>query len=188
MEKSERRELKSRLVNSFQSLLDNGVHVHLPVDYLEKPPQKNLCFGIELQDGTKLLEHVEVICHCLGNSDISYDYVYVLPVINSRPLQGITYQIHSETVRNIVAGEQLGDEIAVWPVETPSSFFQSVSGIDREVMPEWQFYLGAQNILCGLHGLRNEVAFVSQRVEDELLAWRTQLFNDIEQRPDRSRG
>ena len=180
--KKERRELKSKLVSAFQGLLDKDAYVHLPVDYLEEPPQKNLCFGIELQDGTRLLEHAEVICRCLGNADVFYDFVYVLPVINSRPLQSIVFRIHSDIAKKIVAGEQLGDEIAVWPVETPDGFFQSASGIDREVLPEWQYYLDAQGILYRLHGLRNEVAYVGQRVEDELSAWRTQLFSGIEQR------
>ena len=105
-----------------------------------------------------------------------------MPVIKGRPLQSFSYRIYSDTIRNIVAGEQLDDEIAVWPVETPEGLFQSVSGIDRRVLPEWRFYLDAQGILCRLHALRNEVAFISQRVEDDLSAWRTRLFAGIEQR------
>ena len=160
--KKARRELKSKLISAFQGLLDKDADIYWPVDYLEEPPQKNLCFGIELQDGTQLLEHAEVICRCLGNAEISYDFVYVLPAIKSRPLQSIAYRIHSETVSKIVAGDELGEEIVVWPVEMPDGFFQSVSGIEREVLPEWQYYLDAQGILCRLHALRNEVAYIQR--------------------------
>ena len=182
--KSQWRELNTQLKEAFESAADNGLKVHLPDRYLEELPAKNLCFAVELIDATQIHGHLDVFLPYLHTAAVAYDYVYILPVINCRPLQNIVYQIHSGTVSNIIAGEELGDEIAVWPVETPSGFFQSVRGIYREAIPEWQYYLDAQSVLCRFHGLRNEVAYVSQRVEDALSAWRTQLLDSIEQRLD----
>ena len=180
--KSQRRELKSKLMNAFRALIDESVHVHLPEDYLEEPPMKNLAIGIELQDGRQLLEHVEVICHCMGDADLSYDYVYVLPVINSRPVQSLVYKIHSETVSNIVEGKELGDGIDISLAVTPAGFYQSVRSVNQEVLGEWQFYQRAQQSLCRLHVLRNEVSFVKQRVGDDTSTWQTELFKSVEQR------
>ena len=180
--KSQWREVNTRLKEAFQSAADNGLRVHLPYCYLEELPAKSLCFAVEIVDATQIHGHLDVVVAYLHTAAVAYDYVYILPVINCRPSQSIAYQIHSETVRKIATGEQLGDEIAIWPVETPTGFFKIVNGIDRDVLLEWQYYLGAQSILYRLHGLRNEVAYVSQRVEDELSDWRTQLFTGIEQR------
>ena len=138
--KSQRRELKSKLKNAFRVLIDESVRVHLPDDYLEEPPMKNLAIGIELEDGRQLLEHVGIVCHCVGGADISYGYVYVLPVINSRPVQSFVYEIHSETASNIAEGKDVGDGIDISLAATPAGFYQSVSTVNKEVLSDWQFY------------------------------------------------
>ncbi len=47
---------------------------------------------------------------------------------------------------------------------------------------KWKNYWDAQQIICRLDALRNEVAFISQRVEDDLSEWRKELFNGVELR------
>jgi len=180
--KSQWREVSERLKAAFQSAADNGLRVHLPNCYFDELPSNNLCFAVELIDATDIYGHLDVFAKYLQTAAVAYDYVYILPVIKGRPIQSLAYFVHSQTVSDIAAGKQLDDEIAVWPVETPEGLFQSVSSIDRRVLPEWRYYLDAQGILCRLHALRNEVAFISERVEDELSTWRRRLFAEIEQR------
>ncbi len=141
-QKSKKRELKNCLKQGFQTLLDNGLKVYLPQDYLEEPPQRNLCFAVEIQDATHMLEYVELLYHCLDNSAVTYSCVYVLPVINVKPAQSFVYSAYSDAVKRIVKGEQESNKISVFQVEIPEGFFDTVRDVDREVLPEMEKLLG----------------------------------------------
>ncbi len=180
--KSKRRELRSKLVNSFRVLVDNGVNVHLPDDYFEEPPQRNLCFAVELRDATCILEHVPYVYYCLHESAVSYDYVYIVPVINCKPVQSMMYSAPSDAANRIAKGEHDPNEICIYPTEIPDLLFQIISAIDREVLSEWQYYLRAQQIFGRIDALRNEVALVNQRVGDDLPQWRAKLLEGIKLR------
>lgn len=175
-EKRRKREIKRTLVEYFSPVDSEGLafSVYLPDSYLEEPPMKNLCIGIELLDATKPFLHLESLILYLAALDLYYDFIYIPLFINKKPFGDYVYRINHSTVNSIAKGEII-EKIAIFPVSISNIFFD-ILGIKRESsIPEYYLIKDAQYILLKLESLKNELFFVQS-----YLAF-ADMFPDYEQ-------
>lgn len=172
---------QEQLQTALVSLENYSSIIHLPINYMEEPPLYNLAVGSDIccSPSKNLSDALGAAVMLLSKLEFSYTYAYVIPLLNNQPVFGFAHRVSKDTVLKLARGEHLSDKIEVFPVAVSETMMSTIPLITQTAIPEAELYISAQNLIGQLKGLRNEFAFATLRLKNDMPVYLKDIRNRI---------
>lgn len=166
------RQWKQSQINAFaqavrlamQPLMAQGLEFHFPTAPLIDHPLVGLCLAYEVVDFTRRNEHLALILSQLAEVSSHYDFAYLMPAINGRPVWPKVHRVRQDNIQQLAAGIAQDYTWAILPVDPPRDMFDLLPSLRNELLPEMALVVKYMELRAALLALRNKVLFVKTRL------------------------
>lgn len=149
---------------AMEPLMAQGLMFHYPTGPLIDHLLVSLCLGYEVVDFARQNEQLALILGQLAEVTSRYDFAYLTPMINGRPLWPKVHRVGRDKIQQLVTGMVEDYTWAILPVDPPADMFDLLPSLKNELLPETALVVKYTELRAALLALRNKVLFLKSRL------------------------
>jgi hypothetical protein len=163
----------SQVAASLAPLAEAGLSFVYPTKPLDENYYESICVGYGMMDFREQLLQIELICRAIATVDVTYTFLYLVPMIGNRQYGATVTRIGRETIQKLVAGEIISE--GVYPVSPPTELTSVLPDLDVTPIPEIEMMNRLGVIWIQLMIIRNMLYFARTRLDTAIEAEATLL-------------
>ncbi len=152
----------AKVAASLAPLAEVGMSYVYPTKPLDEHYYDSICIGYGVMDFQQQLLQLEIICRTIATLDITYTFLYLVPVIGNRQHGATVTRIERETIQKLVAGEIITE--GVYPVSPPEGLTDVLPDLDVTPISETEITNRLGVIWIHLMIVRNMLYFARTRL------------------------
>jgi len=149
---------------AMEPLMAQGLRFHYPTGPLIDHPLVSLCLAYEVLDFAGQNEQLALILGQLAEVTSHYDFAYLTPVINGRPLWPKVHRVGRDKIQQLVTRMVQDYTWAILLVNPPADMFDLLPSLQNEPLPETALVVKYMELRAALLVLRNKVLFLKSRL------------------------